>query len=133
MTTTARSILHIHLHGRTPADTDRYEQVLALLRDITPAVQALPPDAVVIDITGARRYFDQSTEGLAHLVRLRITAHTGLHTTIGTGPNRTQWVRRFPDGSTREPVARCALRPLEGGRFGGGSFCRAISQRGWWT
>ncbi|MFD9356478.1 hypothetical protein [Streptomyces sp. NPDC060031] len=88
MTTTDRSILHIHLHGLAPADTERYEQVLTLLRDITPAVQALPPDAVVIDITGARRYFGQSTEGLAHLVRLRVTAYTGLHTTIGAGPNR---------------------------------------------
>ncbi|MFD6891159.1 hypothetical protein [Streptomyces sp. NPDC059957] len=119
MTTTDRSILHIHLHGLTLADTDRYEQVLALLRDITPAVQALPPDAVAIDITGARRYFDQNTEGLAHLVRLRITAHTGLHTTIGTGPNRALAAMAAavtPPGELRtipdDPAAiRAFLRP----------------------
>ncbi|WP_199546326.1 hypothetical protein [Streptomyces sp. N35] len=85
---TTRHILHIHLHGLGPADQAVYEQVLGLLRDITPTVQALPPGSAVLDVTGALRYFDRDIESLAQLVRLRIAAWHSLSATIGAGGSR---------------------------------------------
>ncbi|WJV51813.1 DNA polymerase Y family protein [Streptomyces flavofungini] len=84
----ARSILRIHLHDLGPGDQDLYENALALLRDLTPLVQALLPDAADLDVTGARRFFDRDTHGLAAMASLRLAAHFGLRATIGGGPNR---------------------------------------------
>ncbi|RII07968.1 DNA polymerase IV [Streptomyces sp. YIM 130001] len=83
-----KSVLRIHLYRVGPADQDTYEQALALLRDITPLVQALPPDGADLDVTGAHRYFDRDTRDLALLVQLRLAALYGLQATIGAGPNR---------------------------------------------
>ncbi|MGW4490438.1 DNA polymerase Y family protein [Streptomyces sp. NPDC004376] len=88
VTARTRSILRIHLHDLGPADQDRYVQALALLHDLTPLVQALPPDAADLDVTGAQRFFDRDTEGLAAIAALRLAAHCGLRATIGAGPNR---------------------------------------------
>ncbi|MFJ3594729.1 DNA polymerase thumb domain-containing protein [Streptomyces sp. NPDC090231] len=88
MTTRARSILRIQLHDLGPTGQETYEQALALLRDLTPLVQALPPDAADLDVTGALRFFDRDTHGLAAMAALRLAAHLGLRATIGAGPNR---------------------------------------------
>ncbi|BAG23521.1 MULTISPECIES: DNA polymerase Y family protein [Streptomyces] len=88
VTTRARSVLRVQLHGLGPAGQERYEQALALLRDLTPLVQALPPDAADLDVTGALRFFDRDTGGLAAMAALRLAAHLGLRATIGAGPNR---------------------------------------------
>ncbi|GAA3017410.1 DNA polymerase thumb domain-containing protein [Streptosporangium longisporum] len=82
-----RSILRVHLHGIGPGDRHLYEMALTLLGDVTPLVQALPPDAADLDVTGAHRYFDAEAgrSDLAHLVRLRLAAHAGLRATIGAG------------------------------------------------
>jgi DNA polymerase-4 len=71
-----------------PAGQATYEQALALLRDLTPLVLALPPDAADLDVTGALRFFDRDVEGLTAMAQLRLAAHLGLRATIGTGPNR---------------------------------------------
>ncbi|NED91948.1 hypothetical protein G3I76_69235 [Streptomyces sp. SID11233] len=88
MTTRARSILRVQLNDLGPAGQETYERALALLRDLTPLVQALPPDAADLDITGALRFFDRDTGGLAAMAALRLAAHLGLRVTIGAGPNR---------------------------------------------
>ncbi len=87
MTTAPRSILRIQLHDLGPGDQEPYEDALALLRGLTPHVMALPPDAADADITGALRFFDRDTEGLAAMTALRLAAHLGLRATIGAGPN----------------------------------------------
>ncbi|WP_329165222.1 hypothetical protein OG709_06635 [Streptomyces sp. NBC_01267] len=60
---------------------------LALTEDLTPVVQAFPPDAVLLDVHGAQRYFGRSATELAALLRVRALAHHGLGCTIGIGPN----------------------------------------------
>ncbi|WP_405958976.1 hypothetical protein OG239_01180 [Streptomyces sp. NBC_00868] len=114
-----RCILHAHFHLPDGAHPELYEQLLLLAEGITPRVQAIPPDSAHLDISGALRYWQRDPEGLAVLLRLRTMALHGVQTTCAIALNRTQWVRRFPEGSTIEPVARCGFRSLEGGRFGG--------------
>jgi DNA polymerase-4 len=82
---TDRSILHVRLHRPGFAV---YGEVFGVLGDITPVVQALPPDSAVLDVTGALPYFRRTPEGLADLVATRLLARFGLHAAIGAGPSR---------------------------------------------
>ena len=56
MTTRRRHIAHLRLH--TAPDEDRYDDIVTLMSGITPHVQALPPNAVQLDLASALRYFD---------------------------------------------------------------------------
>ncbi|MEU5837838.1 helix-hairpin-helix domain-containing protein [Streptomyces diacarni] len=89
-TTGEPHILYVHFGAaphpgaahRAPHE-GRYEELLALLTDITPLVQALPPDAALADVRGALRYFGRSAAELAQLVRLRALARHGTDCTVG--------------------------------------------------
>ncbi|MFF9557423.1 hypothetical protein ACF1DY_16600 [Streptomyces albus] len=76
-------VLYVHFDGLGPATAERYEALLALLTDITPVVQALPPDAALADVRGALRYFGRDAAELAQLVRLRALALHGTDCTVG--------------------------------------------------
>ena len=80
-----RTVAYVHLHR--PSE-ETYRQLFEVLADITPTVQALPPDAALLDLTGALRYFDSTPADLALLLRVKIAARFGIRTTIGIGPNR---------------------------------------------
>ena len=82
---TGRTIAYAHLH-RPSAET--YRQLFAVLADVTPVVQALPPDAALLDLTGALRYFDRTPAELATLLQVKVLARFGIRTTVGIGPNR---------------------------------------------
>ncbi|MEV7182363.1 hypothetical protein [Kitasatospora sp. NPDC093679] len=77
---TNRSILHIRLHRPT---FPLYSEAFAVLGHITPTVQALPPDAALLDVTSALGYFRRTPEGLADLIATRLLARFGLHAAIG--------------------------------------------------
>ncbi|MFF3752798.1 hypothetical protein ACFYYH_20430 [Streptomyces sp. NPDC002018] len=57
--------------------------LLGLVEDISPVVQALPPDAALVDVRGAERYFGQDAAGIASVLRVRTLAHLGTGCTIG--------------------------------------------------
>lgn len=61
--------------------------LLAVLGGLTPVVQALPPDAALVDVRGAERYFGWNAAQLASVIRVRALAHCGVDCTIGAGPN----------------------------------------------
>ncbi|WP_369380279.1 helix-hairpin-helix domain-containing protein [Streptomyces sp. cg36] len=61
--------------------------LLSVLGGLTPAVQALPPDAALVDVRGAERYFGWNAARLASVIRVRTLAHRGVDCTIGAGPN----------------------------------------------
>ncbi|GAA0424631.1 DNA polymerase Y family protein [Streptomyces luteireticuli] len=88
MTTAPRTILHVRAHLPADAGSALYEQILDLLRGITPHVQPLPPADAHLDITGAARYWAHDTHGLAVLAKARLLAHHGIQATLGAGPNR---------------------------------------------
>ncbi|MDI3388821.1 hypothetical protein QIS99_21880 [Streptomyces sp. B-S-A8] len=62
-------------------------ELIALLDELTPVVEAAPPDTALADVRGALRYFDRDTEQLAALVRVRALALHGVDCVIGAGPN----------------------------------------------
>ncbi len=84
-------ILCVRFRAAPAQETGGVETVLpALLRlaeGISPVVQALPPDAALIDVRGAERYFERDAAQLASLLRVRALAHCGVDCVIGAGPN----------------------------------------------
>ncbi|MEU4077645.1 DNA polymerase Y family protein [Streptomyces venezuelae] len=81
-------VLRVHALLPRPAGTELYPQLLDLLENITPTVQALQPDAADIEIGTALRFFDRTPHELAQLIRLRTLALLGLNVTIGGGRSR---------------------------------------------
>ncbi|CAM5246231.1 DNA polymerase IV [Streptomyces cyaneofuscatus] len=73
------------LHVRCPADVDPqvYRLLLGLVAEVTPVVQALPPSALVADVSGSLRYFGRDPSALARMIRTRALARYGLDVKIG--------------------------------------------------
>ncbi|MEU9123050.1 hypothetical protein AB0C96_24825 [Streptomyces sp. NPDC048506] len=82
-------VLHVRFASAdgTPVGAGQFEQLLRLLAQFTPTVEALPPDAALVDVRGALRYFDRDAEGIAELIRLRALVWHGVRCTIGVGAN----------------------------------------------
>jgi nucleotidyltransferase/DNA polymerase involved in DNA repair len=101
---------------------DALPALIALLREFTPVVEAVPPDAVLADLRGAVRYFGRDTVDLASVIRVRALARHGVDCTIGIGPGpmaARAAARAAAEGSTlavpggRHAVARfLAERPV---------------------
>ncbi|MGP3984424.1 DNA polymerase Y family protein [Streptomyces sp. KR80] len=70
-----------------PLGDEAYEGLLGLLGEVTPVIEALPPDAALADVRGALRYFRRDAVGLAELVRVRALARYGVDCTIGVAAN----------------------------------------------
>ncbi|WP_254885883.1 helix-hairpin-helix domain-containing protein [Streptomyces sp. NA02950] len=73
--------------GRGALGEDVYQGLLALLGELTPVVEALPPDAAFADVRGALRYFGRDAAGLAEIVRVRALARYGVDCTVGVAAN----------------------------------------------
>ncbi|GAA3142347.1 hypothetical protein ACFQ0X_34250 [Streptomyces rectiviolaceus] len=61
-------------------------RLLTLLGEFSPVVEALPPDAALVDVRGAMRYFGRDAVELASVIRVRALAHCGVDCVIGAGP-----------------------------------------------
>lgn len=88
-------------------------QLLGMLEEFTPVVEALPPDGALLDLRGAERYFGRDVAGLASLIRVRALAWYGVECAIGAGPGpmfARMALRGTRPGETRvvpeEPGAR---------------------------
>ncbi|MGW1468788.1 DNA polymerase Y family protein [Streptomyces sp. NPDC002308] len=81
-----RHIAHLHLHA--VPDEERYADIVELMSGITPHVQAVPPDAVQLDLTSALRYFGLTPYDLVQLVMLRLLALYGIECGAGLAGNR---------------------------------------------
>jgi len=88
-------------------------QLLGMLEEFTPVIEALPPDGALLDLRGAERYFGRDVVGLASLIRVRALAWYGVECAIGAGPGpmfARMALRGTRPGETRvvpeEPGAR---------------------------
>ncbi|MCX4879760.1 MULTISPECIES: hypothetical protein [unclassified Streptomyces] len=61
-------------------------ELLGLLEEFTPVVEALPPDGALADLRGAERYFGRRALELAAVIRVRALALHGVDCVIGAGP-----------------------------------------------
>jgi nucleotidyltransferase/DNA polymerase involved in DNA repair len=68
------------------ADETALPRLLGLLEDLTPVVEALPPDGALADLRGAERYFGRDAVELASVIRVRALALYGVDCVIGAGP-----------------------------------------------
>ena len=80
-----RLIVHLRLHQ--PAFED-YHDTFTTMAGLTPLVQALPPDAALLDLTGALRYLGRTPRSALDLLQTRITAAHGLTTTAAGASTR---------------------------------------------
>lgn len=62
-------------------------QLLDLLGEFTPVIEAAPPCEALADVRGALRYFGWSPAELASVIRVRALALYGVDCVIGAGPN----------------------------------------------
>ncbi|MFE2016492.1 ImpB/MucB/SamB family protein [Streptomyces sp. NPDC059499] len=86
MTTRQRHIAHLHLHEALTET--QYADVIELVSGITPHVQAVPPDAVQLDLASALRYFDMSPYDVVQLAKIRMKALYGIDSSAGLAGNR---------------------------------------------
>ncbi|WP_443050898.1 DNA polymerase Y family protein [Streptomyces sp. H27-D2] len=110
-------VLYVRFHSaeRAPLGEEVYSRLLDLLRDVTPTVEALPPEAALMDVRGALRYFGRDAVGLAEIVRLRALARHGVDCTIGVAANPLlARMAAAPDAGTGAPGA---LRPGAPGSY----------------
>ncbi|MEV7974813.1 ImpB/MucB/SamB family protein [Streptomyces sp. NPDC086519] len=81
-----RHIAHLHLHAALTEA--QYGDVIELMSGITPHVQAVPPDAVQLDLTSALRYFGLSPYDVVQLAKMRLKALYGIDSSAGLAGNR---------------------------------------------
>ncbi|MFM9789943.1 DNA polymerase Y family protein [Streptomyces turgidiscabies] len=81
-----RHIAHVHLHASLTED--QYSDVIELMSGVTPHVQAVPPDAVQLDLTSALRYFDLSPYDTVQMTMMRLKGLYGIDSSVGLAGNR---------------------------------------------
>ncbi|MEV7086967.1 ImpB/MucB/SamB family protein [Streptomyces sp. NPDC093085] len=86
MTARLRHIAHLHLHASLTGE--QYGDIIELMSTVTPHVQAVPPDAVRLDLTSALRYFGLSPYDTVQLAKLRLKALYGIDSSAGLAGNR---------------------------------------------
>lgn len=115
MTGRRRHIAHLYLHA--VLTEEQYGDVIELMSGITPHVQAVPPDAVQLDLTSALRYFDLSPYDVVQLAMMRLKALYGIDSSTGLAGNRMLAAMAAdasaPGDTTWVPVEQSAdwLRP----------------------
>ncbi|MFF9015678.1 ImpB/MucB/SamB family protein [Streptomyces sp. NPDC014870] len=86
MTVRQRHVAHLHLHA--VPNGEQYGHIIELVSGITPHVQAVPPQAVQLDLTSALRYFGLSPYDVVQLAKLRLKALYDIDSSAGLAGNR---------------------------------------------
>ncbi|MGI3226740.1 DNA polymerase Y family protein [Streptomyces sp. GTA36] len=101
------SVLHVRCPDRLPEET--YRQVLELLAEFSPVVQALPPSAALVELKGALRYHGTSPRRLGEVLRVRTLSRLGVDVRVGVGP--TIAVAATASGQVDAPGGVLAIDP----------------------
>ncbi len=81
------TVMHVRCPDRLREEV--YRQVLELLADLSPVVQALPPTAALVELKGALRYHGSETHRLGEVLRVRTLSRLGVDVRVGIGPSIT--------------------------------------------
>ncbi|MDQ8707563.1 hypothetical protein RCO28_34595 [Streptomyces sp. LHD-70] len=76
--------MHVRVPIGLPEPT--YREVLEVLSEVSPVVQAVPPGAAVVELRGALRYFGVPPLRLAETIRVRSLARLSVDLRIGLAP-----------------------------------------------
>ncbi|MEU1168355.1 ImpB/MucB/SamB family protein [Streptomyces sp. NPDC005921] len=105
-----RHIAHLHLHAALTEA--QYADIIELMSEVTPHVQAVPPDAVQLDLTSALRYFDLSPYDMVQTAMIRLKLFYGIDSSAGLAGNRMLAAMAAdasaPGDTTWVPVERAA-------------------------
>ncbi len=85
------------------------DQVFAILRDFSPALEPLSLDEAFLDLTGTERLLGEPTIIGAN-IRARVRAETGLTASVGIGPNK--FVAKLASDH-RKPDGLCVVSPAD--------------------
>jgi DNA polymerase-4 len=77
----------VFLSPRFDAYSDASDQVMAVLRDVTPLVEPISVDEAFLDVAGARRSLGTGPE-IGALLRRRIRDETGLRASVGAATTK---------------------------------------------
>lgn len=97
-----------------PTDEAALPELLGLLEEFTPVVEALPPDGALADLRGAERYFGRTAVELASVIRVRALARHGVDCVIGAGPGPMLARMALRDA---RPGVTCAVSPDTAAEF----------------
>jgi DNA polymerase-4 len=81
------TIMHVRCPEGLPEAA--YWQVLELLAELSPVVQALPPAAALVELKGALRYHGIGARRLGEILRIRTLSRLGVDVRVGIGPTIT--------------------------------------------
>ncbi|MFF3710309.1 DNA polymerase Y family protein [Streptomyces phaeochromogenes] len=101
------SVMHVRCPDRLPEDV--FRQVLELLVEFSPVVQALPPTAALVELRGSLRYHGTSTRHLGEVLRIRTLSRLGIDVRVGVGPTIT--VAATASGQISAPGGVLAVEP----------------------
>ncbi|MDQ0595836.1 DNA polymerase-4 [Streptomyces canus] len=66
-----------------------YRQILELMSELSPVVQALPPTAALVELKGVLRYHGRNARHLGEILRVRTLSRLGVDVRVGIGPTIT--------------------------------------------
>ncbi|WP_432041891.1 DNA polymerase Y family protein [Streptomyces cadmiisoli] len=101
--------MHVRCPDRLPEES--YRQVLELLAELSPVVQALPPTAALVELKGALRYHGADGRRLAEVLRVRTLSRLGVDVRVGIGPSIT--VAATASARIDHPGGILAIQPGE--------------------
>ncbi|WP_328691081.1 hypothetical protein OHU07_31395 [Streptomyces phaeochromogenes] len=101
------SVMHVRCPDRLREDV--FRQVLELLAEFSPVVQALPPTAALVELRGSLRYHGTSTRYLGEVLRIRTLSRLGVDVRVGIGPTIT--VAATASGQIDAPGGVLAVDP----------------------
>ncbi|AZP14741.1 hypothetical protein EJC51_47290 [Streptomyces aquilus] len=81
------TIMHVRCPDGLPEPA--YRQLLELMAELSPIVQALPPSAAVVELKGALRYHGTDARRLGEILRIRSLSRLGVDVRVGIGPTIT--------------------------------------------
>ncbi|MGW2287071.1 DNA polymerase Y family protein [Streptomyces phaeochromogenes] len=101
------SVMHVRCPDRLPEEV--FRQVLELLAEFSPVVQALPPSAALVELKGALRYHGTGARHLGEVLRVRTLSRLGVDVRVGVGP--TIVVAATASGQIEAPGGVLAITP----------------------
>ncbi|NUO43159.1 MAG: hypothetical protein HOV82_14065 [Streptomyces sp.] len=81
------TIMHVRCPDGLPEAA--YRQVLELLAQLSPVVQAVPPTVALVELKGALRYHGTNARRLGEILRIRALPRLGNDVRVGIGPTIT--------------------------------------------